>query len=240
MSNLSRKIRKARCPRAAAVILAAGSGTRFGGDKLYAALRDVPVLARTLAVFQNAELVEEIVLVVRSDGLQTAGELCREYGFSKVRVIVPGGETRALSCYAGVMTVSEEMDIVAVHDGARPLVTDKIIEDAIWAAYRHGAAVPAVPVRDTVKRIEDNVVTETPDRSALRAVQTPQCFQRNVIQAAMMDAVKNAPDITDDCMAVERIGGRIWVTEGSEENIKITTPFDLEIGEKVIIRRQGA
>ena len=239
MSIFANKLRRARCPSASAVIVAAGSGTRYGGDKLMAELSGTPVLARTLAVFQHAPIVGEIVLVVREDALATAGTLCREYAFDKVRVIVPGGKTRALSCFAGVMAASDGAEIVAIHDGARPLVTGEIIEKTVWDAYRHGAAVPAVPVRDTIKMAEDRVVTETPERSKLFAVQTPQCFHRDVIRGALADAARNAPEITDDCQAVERIGGQIWLSEGSEENLKITTPLDLALAELILQRRSN-
>ena len=235
---ISKKIREARCPCSAAVIVAGGSGVRFGSDKLMADLDGVPVLVRTLTAFENTELVREIVVVARSDALEQVRGLCAEHGLAKVTAVVPGGSTRALSCFAGVMAVSDRADIVAIHDGARPLVTPELITDALWNAYRHGAAVPAVPVRDTIKRAEDSIVTETPDRKSLFAVQTPQCFQRNLIQAALMDAVKNAPEITDDCMAVERLGGKIRLTEGSEENIKITTPLDLELAELILRKRR--
>lgn len=238
MSFLSKTIKAARCPDAAAVIVAAGSGARFGGDKLSADLLGAPVLARSLAAFETAPLIKEIVLVVREDGLAAAGELCRAYDISKATVIVPGGETRALSCFAGVMAVSDGMELIAIHDGARPLVTGELIENTLWDAYRHGAAVPAVPVRDTVKKADGRVVTETPDRKKLFAVQTPQCFQRDIIRGALMDAAKNAPEITDDCGAVERIGGQIWLSEGSEENLKITTPLDLALAELILQRRE--
>lgn len=240
MSLLSRTIRSARCPEVAAVVVAAGSGTRFGGDKLYAPLCGAPVLARSLLAFEAAEVIKEIVLVVREDGLTAAGELCKTHGVSKVRVIVPGGATRALSSYAGVMSVSDGAEIIAIHDGARPLVTPEIIERTVWDAYRHGAAVPAIPVRDTIKKAREHIVLETPDRASLFAVQTPQCFQRDLIRGALSDAVKNAPEITDDCAAVERIGGQIWLSEGSEENRKITTPLDLTLAELIWKRRDEA
>lgn len=233
-------IRSIRTPRTSAVIVAAGSGERFGGDKLYAELGNAPVLAQTLTAFERAQCIDEIILVVRRDAMQEAGELCRQYGFTKLSLIVPGGPTRLLSSYAGVMSVTDKTDVIAIHDGARPLVSQEIIEKSVWEAYRHGAVAPAVPVRDTIKRAEKRVVLETPDRSALFAVQTPQCFQRDLIRGALTEAVKNAPELTDDCAAVERIGGQIWLSTGSEENIKITTPLDLQLAEVIWKRRQEA
>lgn len=237
MGKLSSNLKTARRPFVSAVIVAGGSGTRFGGDKMMAQLAGVPVLVHTLRAFQLSPMIDEIILVTRDGMLREMAELCNEYAILKVSLVVAGGETRARSCYAGVMAASEKAGIIAIHDGARPLVTEKIIEDVVWTAYRHLAAVPSVPVRDTIKKAENGVVTETPERSGLYAVQTPQCFQAAVIRAALTDAIRNAPLVTDDCMAVERIGGKIFLTEGSEENIKITTPLDLELAELIVKRR---
>lgn len=237
MGEIAKKLKTARLPYAAAVIVAAGSGTRFGGDKLMADLGRIPVLAHTLRAFEAVQAIREIVLVTRREMTEDMAELCRAHSITKISNIVPGGDTRAQSSLAGVMAVSEYAELVAIQDGARPLVTGNIIMGALWTAYRHMAGVPAVPVRDTVKQARDGVVENTPDRSALFAVQTPQCFQADIIRAALMDAVQNAPGVTDDCLAVERIGGRIYLSEGSEENIKITTPLDLKLAELILAER---
>lgn len=238
MRRVSDRLRAARCPAASAVIVAAGSGTRFGRDKLMAELGGVPVVIRSLLAFERSSLVSEIVLVVRPDRLEEMSALCAPYGLTKLAKVVPGGATRAESAFSGAMAVSDRADIIAIHDGARPLVTENLIDETVWAAYRHSAAVPAVPVRDTIKMAEDSIVTATPDRALLFAVQTPQCFQRDVIKGALMEAVQGKWEITDDCMAVERIGGKIWLTEGSEENRKITTPLDLAIAEIILKGRE--
>lgn len=240
MSILSSVLKTTRCPFVTAVIVAGGSGTRFGGDKLMAELAGEPVLVHTLRAFERSPMIQEIILVTREDAMTDMARLCKTFELTKVSTVVAGGTTRALSSYAGVMSASEKAGIIAIHDGARPLVTEKIIEDAVWKAYRHASAVPAVPVKDTIKKAEKGVVTETPERSGLYAVQTPQCFQADLIRAALTDAVKNAPQVTDDCMAVERIGGVIHLTEGSEENIKITTPLDLALAEIVLKGRSEA
>lgn len=234
MSVLSTVLKNTRRPFVSAVIVAGGSGTRFGGDKLTAELGGEPVLAHSLRAFQNSSMVDEIVLVTREEAMMDMARMCKERAFSKVSQVVAGGATRVLSSYAGVMSVSEKAGIIAIHDGARPLVTERIIEDAVWQAYKNNCAVPAVPVRDTVKKAEKGIVTETPERSGLYAVQTPQCFQADLIRVALEDAVRNAPQVTDDCMAVERLGGKIHLTEGSEENIKITTPLDLRLAELIL------
>lgn len=237
MGALSSKIKAARCPYGAAVIVAGGSGVRFGGDKLMASLGGLPVLARTLLAFQQSDMIGEIVVAARPDAVEGVRALCRAHGITKAAEITAGGATRALSCYAGVMAVSDRAELIAIHDGARPLVSEQVIRDAMWTAYRHTAAIPAIPVRDTIKRAADGIVEETPLRSALFAVQTPQCFQADLIRAALTDAVRSAPDITDDSLAVERIGGRIYLSQGSEENIKITTPLDMLLAEAILQRR---
>lgn len=238
IGKLSGRLRAARCPRASAVIVAAGSGTRFGSDKLRAELGGKPVLSYCLEAFEQSSLVTEIVLVTRQERLDAAAELCQELGITKLSQVIIGGETRMASSFAGVMAASDDSDIIAIHDGARPLVTEQLIDEAVWAAYRHGSAVPALPVRDTVKEAKDGIVVSTPDRDTLRAVQTPQCFQRDVIRGALIEAERKRWEITDDCMAVERIGGSVWLTEGSEENIKITTELDLALAEIILQRRR--
>lgn len=237
MSKLSSVLKNTRRPYVSAVIVAGGSGTRFGADKLMAELAGEPVLVHTLRAFHRSPMIDEIVLVTREDAMTNMARLCKANELSKVSLVVAGGATRALSSYVGVMSVTDKAGIIAIHDGARPLVSEKTIEDAVWQAYRHGAAVPAIPVKDTIKKAEHGVVTETPDRNSLFAVQTPQCFQADLIRTALTEAIRNAPQVTDDCLAVERIGGVIHLTEGSEENIKITTPLDLALAEVILKER---
>lgn len=221
-----------------AVIVAGGSSVRFGADKLFAELDGQPVLGRSIAALAACDCVQEIVLVVRENIIPHAQELAKIYGRGKVRAVVPGGETRVQSACAGVFTVSPKAEIIAIHDGARPLVSEDIVLDAVWGAHRHLAAAPAIPVKDTVKIAADGVVQSTPDRKTLFAVQTPQVFRTEIIKAALTNAVKNAPQVTDDCSAAEAIGAKITLTQGSEENLKITTPLDLELAEAILRRRK--
>ncbi len=224
----------------AAVIVAAGSSKRMGGvDKLKAELGGVSVIARTLTAFQNCAAVDEIILVSREDDLDYMASVCRRFGIDKCTAILPGGEERIDSVYAGAMAVPPETTLIAVQDGARPFVTGDIITAAVECAAKHGAAVPAVQVTDTIKRVKDGVVDETIDRAGVYAMQTPQVFDADVLKAAVQNAVDTGMAVTDDCMAVEALGLKPHTVEGSYENIKITTPFDLTTARAIVREREG-
>ncbi len=215
-------------PRCAAVIVAAGSSSRMGGtDKLAADLGGKPVLLRTLRVFQDCACVDEIVLVARQERLLALDSLCRANELDKVRAIVAGGEERIDSVLAGLECVSAKAKLAAIHDGARPLVTPALVEQAVRKAGETGAAAPAVKLKDTVKFVERGVILETADRESLVGIQTPQVFDRDLIEGALFEAKQEGLNLTDDCAAVERLGMKVHLTEGSDENIKITTPMDL-------------
>ena len=223
-----------------AVIVAAGTARRMEGiDKILAPLGELPVLVHTLGVFQDCPGVEEIVVVTREDLLVEVSRLCRDYGMDKVTKVVVGGGERIHSVRAGLREVRPEAQLIAIHDGARPLVTGEILEETIRRAGETGAAAPAVPITDTVKRAEGELAVETVDRSALRAIQTPQIFQADLIRAAVQKALEDGEVLTDDCAAVERLGMKVSLTRGSRENIKITTPFDLLLGEAILEHRAG-
>ena len=235
---LSRLGRKQKKTVRAAVVVAAGSATRMEGiDKVLTPLADVPVLVRTLRVFQNCDDIDEIVVVTREDLLVEVSRLCKDFGLDKVRKVMVGGAERIHSVQAGLREVDPEAELIAIHDGARPLVTSEVIEEAVAAAARSGAAAPAIPVIDTIKRWEDGLAVETVDRSTLRAVQTPQVFEAGLIRAATQKALEDGELLTDDCGAVERLGKKVTLTQGSRENIKITTPLDLVLGEAILTAR---
>lgn len=221
-----------------AVIVAAGNARRMEGiDKILAPLGELPVLVHTLGVFQDCPGVEEIVVVTREDLLVEVSRLCRDYGMDKVTKVVVGGGERIHSVRAGLREVRPEAQLIAIHDGARPLVTGEMLEETIRRAGETGAAAPAIPITDTVKRAEGELAVETVDRSALRAIQTPQIFQADLIRAAVQKALEDGEVLTDDCAAVERLGMKVSLTRGSRENIKITTPFDLLLGEAILETR---
>ena len=235
-----KKIREARRPRCAALVAAAGSSSRMGGvNKLLEPLDGIPVLARTLTALQLAEQVDEIVVATREEDLVEISHLCQTYGITKCTKVVRGGESRAHSVLLAALEASPETELLAVQDGARPLVTPELIGRVITAAARCDAAAPAVPVKDTVKTVrEDGAVEQTMDRDALRAVQTPQVFQADLLKAALQSAVENQIPITDDCSAVERLGKVVFLVEGDEENLKITTPVDLVVAEAILQARE--
>ena len=225
--------------RCAVVVVAAGSASRMEGiDKIMTPLGGEPLVYHALVPFQESGLVDEIILVTREDKMVELGALCSRKGLDKVKRVVKGGDTRTESVWAGVKAVSQGTDFIAIHDGARPFVTTEIVEETIRAAKARSAAAPAIPVKDTIKRAEDGVITETVDRSRLFAVQTPQIFAAPLIRAGLQKALEEKLSLTDDCAAVERLGCPVALTEGSEENIKITTRQDLILGEAILLNRQ--
>ena len=216
-----------------AVIVAAGSASRMGGiDKVMAPLGGEPMILRTVRAFEDCEAVKEIVIVTREDLMGPIAELCS--GFTKIRSVVQGGSSRQESVKLGLLAFSKEVRLAAVHDGARPLVSVELIDKVIRAAHSYGAAAPAIPVKDTIKIFEGGFIAATPDRSTLRAVQTPQVMDRDLLLGALEKAEQEGTALTDDCSAVEHIGMRVRLVEGEERNLKVTTPLDLKIAELLL------
>ena len=238
LQKLFGKRRKQTRPYCAALIAAAGSSTRYGGEnKLLQPLDGIPVLVRTLLAIDSAQGIDEIIIAAREDELLHYAELCKAFGIRKPVKVIVGGATRTESVLRAALEASPEAEFFAVQDGARPLVTPALIDDVIAAAWTHLAAAPAIPVRDTIKVAHNALVESTPDRSTLFAVQTPQVFSADLLKAALQSALTDGAAITDDCSAVERLGKEVYLTEGSEENLKITTPLDLVIAEAILQRR---
>lgn len=222
-------------PYCAAVVPAAGSAVRMEGvDKVFVELGGVPVIARSVGALNDCELIDEIIIVTREESVVPISGLCRAHGFTKVKTVVKGGATRAESVRLGLAEVSRQADLVAIHDGARPFVSQEVLCEVIQAGERTNAAAPAVPVVDTVKVAQGGLVERTPDRDTLFAVQTPQVFEYGLITGALEKALREGTPLTDDCSAVEALGMRVTLTTGSRENIKITTPMDLAVGEAIL------
>ncbi len=230
---------KADHPFCSVIVAAAGSSRRMEGqNKLMLPLDGIPVLARTLLALDGSRLIDEIVVAVREEDLLPTGDLCRLYGVTKPVKIVRGGESRLDSVLAAAMECREDAVFLAVHDGARPLADPELIDRVVALAHRTNAAAPAVPVKDTIKVVRDGRVESTPDRALLRAVQTPQVFDAQLLRAALQSAQTLGAEITDDCSAVERLGKEVYLTEGSYENIKITTPEDMLLACELLRRRE--
>ena len=244
MGNLLNKLlrrREARCPRCAALVPAAGKSQRMGGtDKLTTMLCGVPVLLRTLTALDGASLIDEIVVAVSPERLEEIAALCARAGLKKPLRVVEGGSSRAQSVLMAALAAGECCELLAVHDGARPLITPEQVDDMVRLGWKTYAAAPALPVTDTVKVADmSGLVQSTPDRRTLYAVQTPQVFQANILKAALQSAISAGAEITDDCSAVERLGKEVYLTPGWRENIKITTQEDLALAETFLREREN-
>ena len=218
-----------------AVIVAAGNASRMGGiDKVMAQLQGEPMIARTVRTFQECDAISEIVIVTREDLIIPITDICRDMGALKVNAVVRGGKSRQESVSLGLNALSNKVKLAAVHDGARPLITWEVIDRTVRAANSYGAAAPAIPVKDTIKVVEGRVVKNTPDRSTLFAVQTPQVFDFDLLRGALKKAEADGAAVTDDCSAVELMGMSVKIVEGDERNIKVTTPMDLKNAEMLL------
>lgn len=235
LTKLGRKVLPLK--RCGAVIVAAGSASRMGGiDKVMASLGGTPMVARTAAAFQNCDAIAEIVIVTRPDLIRPISALCA--GMDKVQAVVAGGSSRQESVWLGLNALSEDIQLAAIHDGARPLVSNLVIDRTVRAANSYGAAAPAVPVKDTIKVVKGGLVEKTPDRATLQAVQTPQVFDFDLLRGALKQAEEEKAAVTDDCSAVERLGMKVKIVEGDERNLKVTTPMDLKIAEMLLEEMQ--
>ncbi len=228
-------------PYTSAMILAAGSGTRFSGvpgAKQNIELCALPVIVRTVTAFERCPLVDEIIIVCRGEDVPSYENFSEKYGFTKISKVVAGGKERIDSAMAGVDSVSDKSKFIAVHDGARCLITPEQIEKTLRLAYEKGAAAAGHPSTDTVKYSEDGLtVGETVDRRKVWLIGTPQVFMANMYRAAIYMAKKDSAAVTDDCMMVERLGFKVHLVDVGCENIKITNPEDIYIAEGILKKR---
>lgn len=216
------------------IVVAAGKGLRMGGQvpKQHLPLAGKPVLVHTLEAFERMEQIHSVVLVVGPGDEARCSAYTSQYGLRKVHAVVTGGEERQASVYQGLLALDPEVEWVLVHDGVRPFVTPGEVSACLEAAITHGAAVVAVPVKDTVKIVEPGGrIASTPDRSTVWAIQTPQAFRVRDLLAAHEMARQEGFTGTDDAMVVERTGQPVYVVRGGYHNLKITTPEDLEWAE---------
>ncbi len=227
-----------RYNKVSAVIVAAGKGTRMKTEinKQYLLLGNKPVLAHTIEAFENSGCISEIIVVINENDNDFFIDLVQKpYSFKKIIAVAKGGEDRQQSVFNGLCHVSPDSDIVVVHDGARPFVTGDIIQRSVDVAAHDGAACVGVPVKDTIKKVKENLIVEyTPDRSFLWTIQTPQSFRREILLEAHNRAALNGFRGTDDSVLAERLGYRVRMVMGSYTNIKITTAEDLSVAETIL------
>lgn len=217
------------------IIVCAGSSTRMQGrNKILLPLGDSSVIGNTMKAFQNCESVREIIIVAREGDIPEIKAEAQRAGITKLSECVTGGATRQESVISGMRCISKETEYIAVHDGARPLVKPEHIEKTIRDARVFGGAALGVPVKDTIKVVDDGLVTDTPPRSSLYITQTPQVFRKKLYFEGVDFAMEHGLDFTDDCQLAEAVGGIIYMTAGDYTNIKITTPEDIMLAETLL------
>lgn len=226
--------------KVAAVVVAAGNSTRmgYGMSKQLIPLLGIPTIGHTLMAFEEASCINQIVVVCRESDIERINEIAAEYNISKLKAVVTGGDTRSESVRNGVSATDEDIDFVAIHDGARPLVTPQAIGRVVSAAVEKRAAALAVPVTDTIKVVDENgFIVSTPLRSTLRAAQTPQVFEKALYTEALDKTRDAGVEFTDDCALVEWAGVPVMTVMGDYSNIKLTTPGDVSVAENILRQR---
>lgn len=226
--------KKTTSPKATAIIVAAGNSRRMGGaDKQLITIDNMPVLSHTLLQFSKSASIDKIIVVTKPENILTVGDMIREFGISKVTNIIPGGDTRQDSVCCGLSLVKNDR-LVAIHDGARPFISVKKIDELVLAAQEYGAAAPGVIPKDTVKVASSNGnIADTVDRNTLRLIQTPQVFYADELKLAYERAKTTSFIGTDDCSVAEHSGISIRIIDGEYTNIKVTTPEDIPIAEAI-------
>ena len=226
------------------LIPAAGASRRMGAgtNKQYLELAGRPVLSRTIATFERHPLIDSITIIVAKTEIDyCAAEIVARGHYRKVTAVVAGGTTRQASVYCGLQACSaEDDDLILIHDGARPLVSAECIDRVITSAQQHGACIAAVPVKDTVKVVQDSCIVDTPERTTLWLAQTPQVFRYNLIRSAHDQAATQGVQATDDAELAERAGYTVRVVQGDYCNLKITSPEDLAVAESLLAGQQEA
>lgn len=216
------------------IIVCGGNSTRMGRNKILLPLGNTNVAGRSMLAFENCTDVEDIVVVCRECDRQAIEETAKKLNITKLHAFAEGGKTRQESVFNGLKKISSDTGLIAVHDGARPLVKPEHIAKAAHDAEIFGGAVLGVPVKDTIKIVNDGLITDTPHRPSLYITQTPQIFKRRIYFEAVDFALEHGLDFTDDCQLAEAIGIKVCMTTGDYTNIKITTPEDIGIAELLL------
>ncbi len=223
-----------------AVLPAAGMSSRMGGiNKLMLELDGKPVMRYTLEAFDACDCIDGIVIACRETEIENCRQLCADWNIHKPVIVTAGGETREHSVYQGILACPESVGYVAIHDAARPFITPELIQKTVEIAKRDTAAAPALPVTSSVKKVKDGRMVEDVKRDTIVAVQTPQCFDIDLIRAALCKTLGENLPMTDDCCAAELIGQPTTIVEGDPQNIKITTQADILLGEQIIKERKN-
>lgn len=240
-SKIAESINKVKRGKVSAIILCAGASTRFSNQnesKQMAEVLKKPVILRTLEAFEDCDDIYEIVLVVRKEDTEAYQKLVRDKKISKVSCIVVGGATRQISALKGLKRISDKSSFVAIHDGARCLVTGELISKVISEAAKHNAATAASKVTDTIKIADENgFVSKTLNRDLIWHVQTPQVFERKLYEACSYTAKEKGISVTDDCMLVENAGFKVKLVDTGDQNIKITVKEDIKLAEYILSLR---
>ena len=214
------------------IIVCAGNASRMGGvNKILMPLKESTVIGVCMSKFQECPDIAEIIIVTKQENFQPIQEIAENLKITKLAHITEGGDTRQKSVMKGLKLISKDSAYIAIHDGARPLVKTEHISKVIKDARIFGGATLGVPVKDTIKIVDDSLITDTPPRASLWITQTPQVFKRRLYFEAVDFSLEHDLDFTDDCQLVEAVGGKICMTQGDYTNIKITTPEDIQIAE---------
>ncbi len=222
-----------------AIIVSAGNSSRMNGiDKQFSLIENIPVIGHCMLAFEKCESIYEIIVSAKAENTEKIKQIAAQLGISKLTHVVEGGSTRQASVVNGIKKVSDQTKMIAVHDGARPLIKSENIQRVIADARIFGGATLGVPVKDTIKVVSDNLITDTPPRSSLYITQTPQVFKKSVYMRGMDFALRNGLDFTDDCQLAESIEIKVYMTNGDYTNIKITTPEDISIAEILFKERK--
>lgn len=236
--NISKASAKSHKPYCSVILAAGGNSVRMGQNKLLIDLCGKPVILYSIQALNECEDVNEIIVVAGDELRAKVHAMCEVNGINKVKAVVPGGETRVKSVVQGLKYVSDKARLIAVHDAARPIANSVFISYVVRAAKDKVGAVPVVPVKDTIKVIEEGKVVSTPARSKLFAAQTPQVFDADIYKAAV-SAFADDEGITDDCMIMEKFGSVVQTVAGDEDNIKLTTMHDIAVAELIIKKRKS-
>lgn len=223
-----------------AIIVAAGSSTRMGGiSKQLIKLNGTETIAHTILAFQKSDVIDEIIVVTKEQDISTIKQIAKANYCSKAKNVVIGGNSRQESVQNGIGSASKIATHFAIHDGARPLITPAVIEKTVISAFSTGASATGVPVKDTIKVVHNGIITDTPNRESLIAIQTPQVFEKQLYLKAVKNAKMKNKDYTDDCKLIESINQDVTVVIGDYNNIKLTTPEDITIAESILNSKKG-